>query len=138
MRSLRSSSFLMPAKTILVPGMNFLGCLRQSSALAAASSRRKSTHVLEILEECILVPSDAAVLVGVRVFKARRLARRATVHAVQIGALLVCAAFFNDVAAASRRNAPGLAHAARARRNAPLAAFGLEDCVHLWRRTQGL
>jgi hypothetical protein len=35
MRSLRSSSFLMPAKTILVPGMYFLGSFRYSNRVSS-------------------------------------------------------------------------------------------------------
>lgn len=64
MRSLRSLSFLRPANAIFVPGMYCLSRIQSASMLGGQSVGTHLLGVLEVLEEGVLVPSDALIHVG--------------------------------------------------------------------------
>ena len=76
-RSLRSFSFLRPAKAILVPGMY---CKTETSMMGQKTVR-KTTYlfrVLEIVEQCGLVPYNTLVHIGRGVLVACHLSSLAT------------------------------------------------------------
>lgn len=63
MRSLRSFSFLRPAKAILVPGM-YWGLKMSIIGLRMRGRATYLLGVLEILKQCLLVPCDTLVNIG--------------------------------------------------------------------------
>ena len=77
MRSLRSFSFLRPANAIFVPGMYYRQSIPTHQREGGGSDVASETHlfgVLKVVEQSLLVPSNALVHVGSGVGETLRLA----------------------------------------------------------------
>ena len=114
MTSLRSEGFLKPGKAILVPLMYFCRgkTRRQLNSRQTRARSRPSAHlgVLQVLEQSLVGPRDAALLVGLGVRIALDGAGSAANDAPQVRALLVGSALRVGVALGTGRQHGRFAH----------------------------